>query len=177
LHIDGSSIDGAVAFINNNFTGEGEANACLYLNLNHTTGYGEYLSCFQTGFVKMFVDSNGGIGNYQSFDQDLSDIRVKNSITSIDSYWNKIKDIEIIKYKYNNQTDDDFNIGVIAQQVESIAPEFVCNDGWKNPEGEKYKTVYNKDLYFASIKVLQEAMNKIENLENQIEELKSLINK
>jgi hypothetical protein len=164
-------------YINNAFTGEGEANACLYMNLNHTSGLGEFLNCFQVGVTKMFVDSDGGIGNYQSFDQDLSDIRVKNSITSIDSYWNKIKDIEIVKYKYNNQTDDDFNIGVIAQQVESIAPEFVFDDGWKGPGDEKYKTVYNKDMYFASIKVLQEVMSKIENLENQIEELKVLINK
>ena len=93
----------------------------------------------------------------------------------MESYWDKFKAIEIVKFKYKDQTHDDFNIGVIAQQVESIAPEFVDVDGFgKTPEdGIPLKSIYTADLHHATIKVLQEAMAKIEELTARIESLES----
>ena len=87
------------------------------------------------------------------------------------------------KFKYKDQTHDDFNIGVIAQQVESVAPEFVDVDGWEgikcdedgniiHNEEEPLKSIYTADLHHATIKVLQEAMAKIEKLEAEIDTLK-----
>ncbi len=91
--------------------------------------------------------------------------------------WNKFKAIEIVKFKYKDQSHEDFNIGVIAQQVELIAPEFVDIDGFgETPEdGIPYKTIYTTDLHHATIKVLQEAMAKIETLEAQNDALQSRI--
>jgi hypothetical protein len=133
------------------------------------------------------VRSNGGIENYQANDVNLSDERTKKDITLLDSYWNKFKAIEVVKFKYKDQTHDDFNIGLIAQQVEEIAPEFVDTDGWDNGkpkiEGqeetvsteEPMKSIYTADLYHATIKVLQEAMAKIETLETTINALTTRI--
>jgi hypothetical protein len=124
---------------------------------------------------RFYVRSDGGIGNYQANNTNLSDERTKKEITPLESYWNKFKAIEIVKFKYKDQTHDDYNIGVIAQQVESVAPEFVDIEGFgKTPEdGVPLKSIYEADLYHATIKVLQEAMAKIETLEARVQYLEN----
>ncbi len=84
--------------------------------------------------------------------------------------WDKIKAIEIVTFKYKDQTHDDDNIGAIAQQVESVAPEFVDVDGFgETPEdGVPLKAIYTADMYHAAIKALQEAMTRIEQLEAKV---------
>jgi hypothetical protein len=147
----------------------------------------KWFAYFQDSTALRFeVRSNGGISNYQANDTNLSDERVKKDIEPLQSYWDKFKAIEIVKYKYKDQTHDDFNIGVIAQQVEAVAPEFVDVDGWNKPEldeegneivseEEPLKSIYTADLHHATIKVLQEAMAKIEKLETEIDSLKNQI--
>jgi hypothetical protein len=165
---------------------------------NNTDNWFYY--CQDSTALRFQVRSNGGVANYQANDVNLSDERVKTDISPLGSYWDKIKGIQIVNFKYKDQTHDDFNIGVIAQQVESIAPEFVDVDGFDNrpkviseevldeegnviqeavyeePLAEPLKAVYTADLYHASIKVLQEAMAKIETLEAEVATLKSQIN-
>jgi hypothetical protein len=145
----------------------------------------EYLYFDDATAVRVKMLSNGGLANYQANNTNLSDERTKKEILPLESYWNKFKAIEIVKFKYKDQTHDDFNIGVIAQQLESIAPEFIDADGWDNKpkfdeEGNQIiseeiplKSVYTSDLHHATIKVLQEAMAKIEILEEKIKQLES----
>lgn len=119
--------------------------------------------------------SNGGLANFQSNNVDLSDARTKKEITPAASMWGKVGALEIVTYKYNDQTHDDVNLGVIAQQVEAVEPVWVGTEGWgeESPEdGIPLKTVYTKDITFAAIKALQEAMLRIEALELQVLELK-----
>jgi hypothetical protein len=137
--------------------------------------------------LRFEIRSNGGISNYQANDTNLSDERTKKDIEPLESYWDKFKAIDIVKFKYIDQTHDDFNIGVIAQQVEAVAPEFVDIDGWGTKpkldeegneivsEEEPLKAIYTADLYHATIKVLQEAMAKIESLKSENDELKSIL--
>ena len=149
-------------FVGHNTDSNGTANWFLYCEAGGST-------------QRMSVRSNGGIANYQSNNVDLSDIRTKTDINPLGSYWNKIAALEIVTYKYKDQTHDDLNIGVIAQQVEQVAPEFVDPDGFgkETPEdGVPLKTIYNKDLTFAAIKALQEAMARIETLEAEVAALK-----
>jgi len=140
---------------------------------NDATRY--FLSCVDSTTTRFSALSNGGIANYSANDVNLSDERTKKDIISLESYWNKFKAIEIVKFKYKDQTHDDYNIGVIAQQVESIAPEFVDVDGFgETPEdGIPYKTIYTSDLHHTTIKVLQEAMTKIETLEARVQYLEN----
>jgi hypothetical protein len=123
------------------------------------------------------IHSNGGIANFQANDVNLSDERTKKDIIALESYWDKFKAIEIVKFKYKDQTHDDFNIGVIAQQVEEVAPEFVDVDGWDETpvDGVPLKSVYTADLHHTTIKVLQEAMSKIETQQCTINTLKTCL--
>jgi hypothetical protein len=149
---------------------------------NNSTNWFQYFQ--DASAARFIVRSNGGLQNYQANDGNLSDERTKKDIEPLESYWDKFKAIEIVKFKYKDQTHDDFNIGVIAQQVEAVAPEFVDVDGWGKPEldeegneivseEEPLKSIYTADLYHATIKVLQEAMAKIEKLEAEIDSLKT----
>jgi hypothetical protein len=149
----------------------------------------EFLYCRDNSgsTIRATIRSNGGLANYQTNNVNLSDERTKKDIEPLESYWDKFKAIEIVKFKYIDQTHDDFNIGVIAQQVEAVAPEFVDVDGWNTKpeldeegneiisEEEPLKSIYTADLHHATIKVLQEAMAKIEKLEEEISSLKNQI--
>ena len=79
---------------------------------------------------KFLFYGNGGLGNVQANNGNISDIRTKKDIVPLESYWDKFKAIEIVKFKYIDQDHDDYNIGVIAQQLEEVAPEFIDADGW-----------------------------------------------
>jgi hypothetical protein len=156
-----------------------------YVNASPNNTGNEFLYCRDSGLtLRASIRSNGGLANYQANNVNLSDERTKKDIIPLESYWNKFKAIEIVKFKYKDQTHDDFNIGVIAQQVEKVAPEFIDIDGWNNTpkiEGEEeiisteepLKSVYTSDLHHATIKVLQEAMAKIEILEEEVKLLKA----
>jgi hypothetical protein len=134
-----------------------------------------FLYAADNSAARFQVFSNGGIANFQANNTNLSDIRTKKDITPLGSYWDKFKAIEMVKFKYKDQTHDDFNIGVIAQQLEKVAPEFVDVDGWGDTpkDGVPLKSIYTADLHHATIKVLQEAMAKIEDLQNQLDTLKN----
>ena len=146
-------------------------------NASPNNGTNYFLDCSDSTTIRFQLRSNGGLANYSANDVNLSDIRTKKDIIPLGSYWDKFKAIEIVKFKYKDQSHDDYNIGVISQQVESVAPEFVDIDGFGiTPEdGIPLKSIYTADLYHATIKVLQEAMVKIENQQSQIEELKTLL--
>ena len=134
-----------------------------------------FLLCADNVGTRAAIRSNGGLANYQANNVDLSDVRTKKEINPAASMWDKIGALEIVTYKYNDQTHDDVNLGVIAQQVEAVEPVWVDPDGFgETPEdGVPLKTVYNKDIYFAAIKALQEAMARIEQLEAKVAALES----
>ena len=119
---------------------------------------------------RFYVKVNGGVANFSANNENLSDERVKTDIVPLGSYWDKIKAVQVVTYKYRDQDHDDDNIGVIAQQVESVAPEFVSNDGFgETPEdGVPLKSIYEADLHYATLKALQEAMARIEELTARI---------
>jgi hypothetical protein len=122
-----------------------------------------------SGLVRFEVRSNGGIANFSANNVNLSDKRVKKEIKKASSVWDQIKEIEVVDFKYKDQTHDDFNLGVIAQQVLSVAPRFVDVDGFGKTRKNSIPlmSVYDTDLQYAALKALQEAMARIEILENK----------
>lgn len=135
----------------------------------------EMLFCYDSTGTRFSVRSNGGIANYQANNVDLSDERMKKEISPIGSYWDKIKNLQVVRFKYRDQKHDDFNIGVIAQQVEQVAPEFVDVDGFSTAEHESdLKSIYQSDLHYAALRALQEAMAEIESLRARVAQLEAV---
>lgn len=147
-----------------------------YPNVSPNGTGNRFWYCEDSTAIRAELRSNGGLANFSANNVNLSDARVKSAPEPLGSYWDKFKAIEVIKYKYLDQTHDDWNIGFIAQQVETVAPEFVDVDGWGEqvPEdGVPLKSLYEGDIHNAAIGVLKEAMARIETLEARLAALES----
>jgi hypothetical protein len=147
-----------------------------------------------------YVKGNGGIANYSANNTNLSDEREKKNIENLQSTWDCLKEWEIKKFHYNSDDDNiDKRYGVIAQQVQVNCPEVVSDwkvqdaqeevlwqEGDELPEGVSVgdvKTpaqeeitrlgVKESQMYWMAIKALQEAIAKIETLEEKVAALEN----
>jgi hypothetical protein len=150
------------------------ADNVLYLNgSNATTPYGlqiyysaaapnstgsEFFYCNDTSAVRMSLRSNGGIVNYSANNVNLSDQREKKDITLAPNYLDKICQIPIKTFLFNDQTDTDLNLGAIAQDVQAVCPELVMESNWAGKDQpEKMRlSIYQTDLQYALMKSIQE---------------------
>jgi hypothetical protein len=107
--------------------------------------------------TRFYFSSNGGLNNYSANNTNLSDRTVKKDIELAPSYLNKICAIPVKTFLYNDQTDTDLNLGVIAQDVQAVAPELVIESNWGTEEEPVIRlSVYQTDLQYALMKSIQE---------------------
>jgi hypothetical protein len=135
----------------------------------------EFLFCRDATAQRMSVKSNGGIYNYSANNSNLSDIREKTNIELAGSYLDKICAIPVKTFLFNDQTDTDLNLGVIAQDVQTVAPELVLESNWAGKdEPEKLRlSIYQTDLQYALMKCIQEQQTIINDLKARIETLEA----
>jgi hypothetical protein len=155
---------------------QGGATRGFQINATGTSS-GNYAQLIKNGDgTEIFqMRNNGGLGNYSANNANLSDERVKTNIELAGSYLNKICSIPVKTFKYKNQTDDLLNLGVIAQDVEAVAPELVDVGGFgETPEdGIPLKAIYQTDLQYALMKCIQEQQAIITELKSRIEALEA----
>jgi hypothetical protein len=117
--------------------------------------------------------ANGGLSNYQANNVNLSDEREKTNIKLAANYLDKICAIPVKTFNYidqNLEEDDGLTLGVIAQDVEAVAPELVMESDWsKEKNGSKMRlSIYQTDLQYALMKAIQELNAKVTALEKQL---------
>jgi len=110
---------------------------------------------------RFYVNSNGGLYNFSGNNVNISDERTKKNIEVAGSYLDKICSIPVKLFNYKDEAEgEQRTLGVIAQDVEAVAPEFVnSTDGWEGTEpkdGIPLKTIYSTDLMFGMMKAIQE---------------------
>jgi hypothetical protein len=119
-----------------------------------------FFGCRDTGGARFNVRSNGGLANYSANNVNLSDAREKTNIELAGSYLDKICAIPVKTFNYidqNRETDDGLTLGVIAQDVEVVAPELVMESNWGTKEEPKMRlSIYQTDLQYALMKSIQE---------------------
>jgi hypothetical protein len=109
------------------------------------------------GNLRFRVYTNGGIANYSANNSNLSDQREKKDIEFAPNYLNKICQIPVKTFFYNQQTDTEKNLGAIAQDVQAICPELVTESNWGTEEEPKMRlSIYQTDLQYALMKSIQE---------------------
>lgn len=168
FNVTGSSANFISRFYNTNASPNG-------VFVNYTTaspngsGNAFYYASDSTA-LRFNVQSNGGIANYSANNTNLSDARLKKQIQLAGPYLEKICSIPVKTFLYNDQTDNELNLGVIAQDVAVAAPELVCRDGWLDKDGKPtdYLTIYQTDLQYALMKCIQELSAKLTALEAKI---------
>ena len=118
-------------------------------------------------FVAM---SNGGLKNYQANNVNLSDEREKKDIELAGNYLDKLCQVPVKTFLYNDQTDTELNVGIIAQDLQAICPELVTETNWATKdEPEKMRlSVYETDLKYAMLKAIQELKAEVDSLKQQL---------
>jgi hypothetical protein len=119
--------------------------------------------------------SNGGVQNYQGNDSNLSDRREKTNFSPAKSYLETICAIPVQTFNYidqNMEEDGGLTLGVVAQDVKTVAPELVMESNWGTEEEPKMRlSIYQTDLQYALMKCIQEQQAIIESLTARVSAL------
>lgn len=146
-------------------------------NVFNDTGH-EFLSCNDIaggGVARMTVRSNGGIANYQANDINLSDRREKTNFAPAKAYLDTICSIPVQTFNYIDQSEDDpgLTLGVVAQDVQAVAPELVHESDWGNADNPKMRlSIYQTDLQYALMKCIQELKSELDTVKSELAILK-----
>jgi len=129
-----------------------------------------FMHCQDTVGSKLLVYTNGGIANFQANNTNLSDATLKDVGALLDPrvWWDRLAALEVRAFKYLDQTHDDDNIGLIAQQVQSVAPELVDEAIAATETSPALLGVYTADLFHAHIAVTQELQRRVLALEARL---------
>ena len=146
----------------------------------YMSGYGSnaiYIYDYNASAARFKVTYSGVIYASNTTVQSISDERLKENIVDANSQWNDIKGLRFRNYNWiDNKYGDKTYLGLIAQELEPVCPNLVEIDpqpkedidaGVPDPE---YKTVNYSIVWMKSVKALQEAMERIEQLEARLEE-------
>jgi hypothetical protein len=136
------------------------------------------LYCIDSVAERAKIRSNGGLANFSANNVNLSDRNLKKDISLAAGTWDCLKAWEIVNYRYKDQPDDaDLNMGVIAQQIAESCPEVItvfqaAKQATKGlPAQEERIGVKEQQMVWMAIKALQEAMERIEQLEAKVNTL------
>ena len=94
----------------------------------------------------------------------MSDERLKNVVGPAASQWNDIKALEFKKYTFKQDATQLVQLGLLAQQAEKVSPGLIDTDF------DGMKSVKYSVLYLKAVVALQEAMQRIEALEEKIKQ-------
>jgi hypothetical protein len=127
-----------------------------------------------TGTISIRMYNNGNIQNTNGSYTTLSDAKLKENIVDAGSQWDDFKAIKIRNWNFKVETGHETHrqIGPIAQELEAVCPGLVFEtpdrDEDGNETGEVTKGVNQSVLYMKAVKALQEAMERIEQLEQRL---------
>ena len=131
---------------------------------------------FQTGTVSFKVFTNGNVVNTNNSYGSISDIKLKENIVDANSQWDDLKALQVRNYNFKEgQTHT--QIGLVAQEVELVSPGLVNESPDRDEDGNDLgtvtKSVNYSVLYMKAVKALQEAMERIEQLETEMAAVKA----
>jgi hypothetical protein len=163
----------------------------LQMQNNGATPYGPYINfsaaapnngsqyfifCADTAATRMILYANGGLANYQANNSNLSDRREKTNFAPAKDYLDTICAIPVQTFNYidqNMEEDAGLTLGVVAQDVQAVAPELVSESNWGTKDDPKMRlSIYQTDLQYALMKALQELNAKVESLTTELNALK-----
>ena len=126
-----------------------------------------------TPSVAAYFRADGGLANYSANNSNLSDENLKKDIVLSGNYLEKICAIPVKNFRYKSQDEsEDITLGVIAQDVEKVAPELVCKEGFgASNEKQNYLSIYQTDLQYALMKSIQELSTLITAQQSTIQSL------
>jgi len=160
LNVTGSVATGFVSRVINQNATNPQGMLLYYSGASPNNSGAPFLYCLDTTTLRAEIRSNGGIANYSANNVNLSDRREKTNFTPAGDYLAKICAIPVQTFNYidqNLEEDGGLTLGVVAQDVQAIAPELVMESNWGTVEEPKMRlSIYQTDLQYALMKALQE---------------------
>jgi len=185
LHVENSS--GDELFMIKNTDSSGPQGMLIHFSAaapdNSTSK--KFAQLYDNAADRVNIWSDGDIQNHDNSYGQISDERIKTSITDANSQWDDIKALKVKNFKRKDdvsQYGDNAwtQIGVIAQDLESAGmgklikktkpSEFEINNCGISAD-DYTKGVKYSVLYMKAVKALQEAMIRIETLETQMSQV------
>ena len=121
-----------------------------------------------------YIEGDGDLKNTNNSYGAISDQKLKENIVDASSQWVDIKTLQVRRYNFKEETgyNTHTQIGLVAQEVELVSPGLVnespdCDEDG-NDLGTVTKSVNYSVLYMKAVKALQEAMERIETLEQRL---------
>jgi hypothetical protein len=134
-----------------------------YTAVSPNNGSNNFLYLADSTTLRFAARSNGGLSNYSGNNVNLaSDIRLKKDIVSLSSEWDKLKQIEVVNFRYKDSNEETTLYGAIAQQVQEVYPNLVIVTREATETEPEYYGLREQPFQWLTTKVLQEAMAKIE---------------
>jgi hypothetical protein len=122
------------------------------------------------------IRSNGGLANYSGNNVNLSDRREKTNFAPAKDYLDTICAIPVQTFNYIDQSENDpgLTLGVVAQDVQAVAPELVSESNWGTEDDPKMRlSIYQTDLQYALMKCIQELKAQNDDLRARVAALES----
>ena len=119
-----------------------------------------------TNTVNFQVDADGDVTNTNNSYGSISDERLKSNIVDAASQLDDIMAVQVRSYTLDSTGDT--HIGVVAQELESAGMSGLVQEDKEGMKSVKYSVLYMK-----SLKALQEAVTRIENLEERLTTLEN----
>ena len=157
VRIGGSFTSGASKFaVNNTNNVSGDQNTVFELgtNCNNTSSY--HLICSTGGADKLYILGNGNVQNANNSYGAISDIKLKENIVDATP---KLADLMQVKVRnYNLIGDITKQIGVIAQELETVFPALVDESPDRDAEGNDLGTTTKSVKYSVFVPMLIKAI-------------------
>jgi hypothetical protein len=166
----------AALFTNSAATTGNQFGPQVILSSDPNNGSNYFLQCIGTNTNRTTILSNGGIQNFSANDANLSDRREKTNFAPAKSYLQTICAIPVQTFNYidqNHEEDPGLTLGVVAQDVQEVAPELVMESNWGTKEEPKMRlSIYQTDLQYALMKSIQELKAELDTVKAELATLK-----
>jgi len=159
-------------------TSAGPYGVQVYYSASAPNGlFNSFYQAVDTSTTRAEIRSNGGLANYSANNVNLSDRREKTNFSPAKSYLDVICAIPVQTFNYvdqNLEQDPGLTLGVVAQDVQSVAPEMVMESNWGTEENPRMRlSIYQTDLQYALMKCIQEQQALITQLTDRIAALEA----
>jgi len=143
--------------------------------LSTVTGGNAIFKFWRGSTTEMLIRGDGDLENTNNAYGAISDARLKSGIETANSQWDDIKAFRLVNYTLDKYADEEGvfkereekprHLGLSAQEAETVSPGLVKTDD------TGVKSVTYSLLYLKAVGALQEAMKRIEALEDKVEKL------
>jgi hypothetical protein len=144
-----------------------------------------FLFCSDSTNQKAAILTTGTFESRTNTYGGVSDIKLKQDVIDAASQWDDLKAVRVRKFRFKDEPEGILQLGVIAQELETVSAglvyetpdteqvEVTNEDGTietkRQETGTTTKSVKYSILYMKAVKALQEAMERIEQLEARLD--------